>query len=219
MAHGCGRLSQDALAAGVRGLVIPDLPLEPARSADREPSNGTQHRATQVYQAGAASARRRRSGQAARETAAPHGGEHDAAPAPLPEVIDCLWRGGLQRILLAAPTTPDARLTRIGRRAQGFLYAVTVTGVTGVRDCISSETVRFLARASAVAGCPVLAGFGIADARSAARAARHCDGVIIGSALVEILRRGSARRSNDELRRFLVQVRRALRHVKGARQC
>ena len=107
------------------------------------------------------------------------------------------------------------RLGLIGGQTHGFLYAVTVTGVTGPRDRLPPETATFLRRAKAATRRPVLAGFGIASAKSAARIANHCDGVIIGSVLIEILRRSSGRESIKQLGRFLVQVRRALSERKG----
>jgi tryptophan synthase alpha chain len=90
-----------------------------------------------------------------------------------------------------------------------------VTGVTGPRDRLPPETAKFLRRAKAATHRPVLAGFGIASAKTAAHIAAHCDGVIIGSALIEILRRSSGRESIKQLGRFLVQVRRALSKRKG----
>ncbi|MDO8631411.1 MAG: tryptophan synthase subunit alpha [Phycisphaerales bacterium] len=131
------------------------------------------------------------------------------------EAFDRLWTKGLERILLAAPTTQAERLGRIGRQTRGFLYAVTVTGVTGVRDRLPPETAEFLRRARAATHRPVLAGFGIASAKTAAQIAIHCDGVIIGSALIEILKCGSGRESIKQLGRFLVQVRRALSERHG----
>jgi len=177
LSYGGERLLRDARAVGVRGLVVPDLPLK-----SRVPS---------------------------RKLPSPTG-RFDALDA-----ADQLFHGALERILLAAPTTPKTRLALIGRQTRGFLYAVTVTGVTGVRDRLPPETAEFLRRARAATRRPVLAGFGIASANAAAHIAIHCDGVIIGSAIIEILRRGPGRESIKRLGRFLVQVRRALSERKG----
>lgn len=177
LAYGCDRLLRDALAVGVRGLIVPDLP-----SKVRSPS---------------------RKGPALTGNSDPL----DAA--------DQVWSDGLERILLAAPTTQKNRLGSIGRQTRGFLYAVTVTGVTGVRDRLPSETARFLLRAKEATRRPVLAGFGIASAKTAAHIAAHCDGVIIGSALIEILQTNSGRETVKQLGRFLVQVRRALCERQG----
>ena len=131
------------------------------------------------------------------------------------DAADQIWSDALERILLAAPTTQTDRLRRLGRQTRGFLYAVTVTGVTGARDRLPPETAQFLRRAKSATRRPVLAGFGIASATTAARIAAHCDGVIIGSALIEVLQRNSGRDAVKQLGRFLVHVRRALSKPKG----
>jgi tryptophan synthase alpha chain len=117
---------------------------------------------------------------------------------------------GWERILLATPNTTPARLRAIGRATRGFLYAVTVTGVTGARLTLPPETLRFLRRARQATQRPVLAGFGIADAASATRVAQACDGVIVGSALIERLRSGPAARAVQRARSFLKSLRKAL---------
>jgi tryptophan synthase alpha chain len=117
---------------------------------------------------------------------------------------------GWERILLATPNTTPARLQAIGRATRGFLYAVTVTGVTGARRTLPPETLRFLKRARHATQRPVLAGFGIADAGSAARVAQACDGVIVGSALIDQVRHGRPAGAVQRARRFLKSLRRAL---------
>ena len=90
---------------------------------------------------------------------------------------------GLALVPLVAPTTPDERLARIGERARGFLYTVSVTGTTGERSAASfDEVVR---RAKAATSVPVALGFGIGTPdQAAAAAAAGADGVIVGSRLV-----------------------------------
>jgi len=90
---------------------------------------------------------------------------------------------GLALVPLVAPTTPDERLHVIGRRARGFLYAVSVTGTTGERSGASFDAV--LRRAKAATDVPVALGFGIGTPEQAAAAARAgADGVIVASRLV-----------------------------------
>jgi tryptophan synthase alpha chain len=92
---------------------------------------------------------------------------------------------GLALVPLVAPTTPEARLARIGARARGFLYTVTRTGTTGERVDLDGELAAVLARAAACTDVPVAAGFGIGTPEQAAAAARAgADGVIVGSRLV-----------------------------------
>jgi tryptophan synthase alpha chain len=92
---------------------------------------------------------------------------------------------GLALVPLAAPTSTDERLAAIGARARGFIYTVSVTGITGERTGLAEELPGMLARVRAHAGVPVAVGFGISTAEHAATAAAAgADGVIVGSRLV-----------------------------------
>lgn len=90
----------------------------------------------------------------------------------------------LDTIFLAAPTSTSARLKVIADATRGFLYLVSVTGVTGAHSQVARDLGEFAARVRAVTSKPICVGFGIANARSAAQVARIADGVIVGSALV-----------------------------------
>jgi tryptophan synthase alpha chain len=94
---------------------------------------------------------------------------------------------GVDLVLLAAPTTPPARLAEIGRRTRGFLYCVSVAGVTGARTELPASVVAQLAAARAVCAAPVAVGFGVARPEQVAALAAHADGVVVGSALVQRL--------------------------------
>jgi tryptophan synthase alpha chain len=92
---------------------------------------------------------------------------------------------GLALVPLVAPTTPDERLERIGARARGFLYTVSLTGTTGERAELERDLAGLLARVAARTDVPVALGFGIGEPFQAAAAARAgADGVIVGSRLV-----------------------------------
>lgn len=103
-------------------------------------------------------------------------------------------------VLLAAPTTGEARLRELGRRSRGFLYLVSVTGVTGARAGLPADLDGFARRAREASELPLCLGFGIAGPEQAASAAQRADGVIVGSALVERLERGGEREALDLLR-------------------
>ncbi len=92
---------------------------------------------------------------------------------------------GLHLVFLAAPTSTVARLNQIGAATEGFLYLVSVVGVTGARARVAADLADFVARARAATRKPVCVGFGISNAESARQVARIADGVIVGSALVE----------------------------------
>jgi tryptophan synthase alpha chain len=118
---------------------------------------------------------------------------------------------GLDLISLAAPTTTPDRLARLATESQGYLYYVSFAGVTGGGQL---DTTAVLAKAGELrrqANVPVLVGFGIRDAASAAALAPAADGIVVGSALVEAL---AGAGSPDEAARragaFLAPLRAAL---------
>jgi len=109
----------------------------------------------------------------------------DLPPEESAEFHDAFAAHGIALILLASPTTTDARLALLCEQARGYLYYVSFAGVTGASDRLDTtqastrlHAIRHLSRA------PVVAGFGIRDAASAAAMAREADGVVVGSALV-----------------------------------
>jgi tryptophan synthase alpha chain len=97
---------------------------------------------------------------------------------------------GLSLVLLAAPTTPPERLKAIGAATHGFLYFVSVTGVTGARAELPADLPAKLAAARAATKVPVAVGFGVSTAEQARALAAHADAVVVGSALVDALHRG-----------------------------
>jgi tryptophan synthase alpha chain len=106
------------------------------------------------------------------------------------ELAHAASEAGIDRVLLAAPTTSPARLAEIGERSRGFLYFVTVTGVTGVRSALPPELPSQLARARAAARVPVAAGFGISSPQQARELSQHADAIVVGSAIVRALASG-----------------------------
>lgn len=112
-------------------------------------------------------------------------------------------------VLLASPTTPEARVARLCEDAAGYLYYVSFNGVTGASDRLDMRAAGGrLRQLRQAAGVPVVAGFGIRDAASAVAMAAEADGVVIGSALVAELAAASdpVRVAGD----FLAPIRRAL---------
>ena len=102
---------------------------------------------------------------------------------PLDELAG-LSAPGIEVSLLASPATPDDRLAEIGRRSQGFVYAVSVMGTTGERDRLAPSAAALAARVKQVTDLPVLLGFGISTPEQAAEAAAVADGVIVGAAVM-----------------------------------
>ena len=102
---------------------------------------------------------------------------------------------GLALVQMVTPVTPVERLELLCREAKGFVYAVTMTGTTGKSADgkfadVPLEVLDYMDRVKQLATVPVCAGFGIRSARQVARLAPHVDGVVVGSALVEVLERG-----------------------------
>ena len=97
---------------------------------------------------------------------------------------------GVETVLLAALTTPEDRLRRICDRSRGFIYGVSLLGVTGERTTLSNRAEEMGRRLKAVTDKPVLLGVGLSTPAQAAEAASVSDGVIVGSALVRRLLEG-----------------------------
>jgi len=102
--------------------------------------------------------------------------------APFDAVLE---PAGIARIDLYAPTTPDDRLARLVPRATGFVYCVSLTGVTGARRALGSDVAAFAGRVRAHARVPVALGFGISEPSHVAALRGLVDGVAIGSAAID----------------------------------
>ena len=94
---------------------------------------------------------------------------------------------GVETVMLAAPTAPDARLPRIAARARGFVYSVGLLGVTGEREQLAASATALAARVKAITDVPVLVGVGVSNAEQAYQATRIADGVIQGASVVRRL--------------------------------
>jgi tryptophan synthase alpha chain len=136
LTYGYERLAAAALAAGVCGFIVPDLPLDES--------------------------------------------------AALRAALDV---HGLALVQMVTPVTPPERLARLCTASQGFVYAVTMTGTTGKSVAVPDDVIAYLERVRSKASVPVCAGFGIRSREQVLRLRGHVDGVIVGSALVELLER------------------------------
>ncbi len=97
---------------------------------------------------------------------------------------------GIGLIQLVTPATPDDRLKRLADASRGFLYAVTITGITGGDTSMPADLANYLDSVSAASSLPVCAGFGVRTAEDVVNIGKHAAGAIVGSALVEVLERG-----------------------------
>ena len=109
----------------------------------------------------------------------------DCPPEEADPLADALDAVGIALIRLATPTTDDERLRTVVRRTSGFVYYVSVAGVTGVKEADAESVAPAVSRVKAASGLPVAVGFGIKTPERAAQVARVADGVVVGSALVD----------------------------------
>ncbi len=96
---------------------------------------------------------------------------------------------GLDLVQLAAPTSGPARLRRIARASQGFVYLVALTGITGERAALPADLVTLVRDLRTVTTKPICVGFGISSPAHVAEVVRYADGVIVGSAIVGLVER------------------------------
>ncbi len=106
------------------------------------------------------------------------------------EIAAALKQHGLALIQLVTPVTTDERLAKSCAASTGFVYAVTVTGITGGAARENDRLAEYLAKVAAASPVPVCAGFGVREPAQVAEIGRYVPGVIVGSALVEAMERG-----------------------------
>lgn len=105
---------------------------------------------------------------------------------------DRLSEAGLALIQLVTPATPKDRIEMITNQSSGFIYAVTIKGVTGGEDALSADVTDYLKQVQEIAKIPVCAGFGIREKSDVEMLANHVDGIIVGSAIVETIEQGNS---------------------------
>lgn len=111
----------------------------------------------------------------------------DLPPEESDELRAALRSQGIDAIFLLPPTLDDGRARFVAQRSSGFLYLVSLTGVTGARDRLPPDLASFVARVREMTGLPLAVGFGISTPAQAAQVARVADGVIVGSALIRAI--------------------------------
>ena len=129
------------------------------------------------------------------------------------DVYETALRYGIDPIFLITRTTSDERIKKIAARAHGYLYLVAVLGVTGVRDTVSSGALELLQRVRNHTTLPLALGFGIATPDHAKTCAEAgADGVIVGSAIVEIIGKnlGNPDKMERDLKMYVGQMKKAL---------
>ena len=120
--------------------------------------------------------------------------------------------GDMPLIQMLAPTSPDERMEAIARNAKGFIYLVSVTGVTGERREVSNDLGNLIARVRSHTSAPVCVGFGIGTPEQAVQVGQLADGVIVGSACVKTI--GGSKTPVETAKQFAAEFRSALSGVR-----
>ncbi len=111
-------------------------------------------------------------------------------------------QNGISLIRLVTLTTPKERIKKIAESAKGFLYAVTVTGITGSRNKFSEDLAEFLSFVKSESSVPVLAGFGVSTQEQVEEVCKHCDGVIVGSKIIDLFEKGE----REEIKKLILSA-------------
>jgi tryptophan synthase alpha chain len=119
----------------------------------------------------------------------------DLPPEEAGDVLTACRQHGVKAVFIVAPTTPASRLPVIGQAATGFIYYVSREGVTGVRDQVATNIPEAVAAIKRHTPLPVVVGFGISTREQVRQVAACADGVVVGSALVNVIKAGLADRA------------------------
>jgi tryptophan synthase alpha chain len=132
----------------------------------------------------------------------------DLTPDEGSELESLTQKYNLDLIYFLAPTSTDARIKQVSAKARGFIYLVSLTGVTGTRKNLSAGLENFVTKVRrSSSGTPLCVGFGISTPEQAKRVAAVADGVIVGSRLIQIIDEDPTLKS---LKRFVSSLRKAL---------
>jgi len=130
----------------------------------------------------------------------------DLPPEEGGELETCAVREGMDLIYLLAPTSSEQRVDLVSQRSRGFVYLVSLAGVTGARQDLPPDLEAFVGRVRKRTAMPLCVGFGISTPEQARRAAGAADGVIVGSRLLQLMDGQPYRHLND----FVTGLRKAL---------
>jgi tryptophan synthase alpha chain len=134
----------------------------------------------------------------------------DYPPEECLEFSALMKRNDVDSIFLLAPTSTKKRIDEVARSGSGYLYYVSLRGVTGAANIDVSEISSNMPRLRAATRLPIGVGFGIRDAESARRVAQTADAVVIGSRIIQEIEAGSADSAVSRVKAFLKPIRQAL---------
>ena len=125
----------------------------------------------------------------------------DLPPDEAPDITT-----SVDTVFLVAPTSTDERIELVAKRSSGFLYLISVTGITGVRKGVSGDLGELVNRVKRHTKLPIAIGFGISSPKQAAEVAKLADGVIVGSAIVDLI----AKKKLKAVSKFVASLRKAI---------
>jgi tryptophan synthase alpha chain len=134
----------------------------------------------------------------------------DYPPEECVDFAALMKRNDVDPIFLLAPTSTDKRIEEVARSGSGYLYYVSLRGVTGAANIDVSEISSRMPKIRAATRMPIGVGFGIRDAESARRIAQTADAVVIGSRIIQEIEAGSAESAVARVKAFLKPIRQAL---------
>jgi tryptophan synthase alpha chain len=140
----------------------------------------------------------------------------DYPPEEAHEFAAQLGQHGLDPIFLLAPTSGEERIAAVGQIARGYVYYVSLKGVTGAGNLDVSSIASKIPAIKSRVSIPVGVGFGIRDAQTARNVAAHADAVVIGSRIVQLLEEAAPEHAARTLTEFIAGVRQALDELSGA---
>lgn len=129
----------------------------------------------------------------------------DLPPDEAGDLIKISKRSGFATVFLLAPTSTSERIRKVAKASQGFIYYVSMTGITGSKLLVDDSIKESIRNIRAVTDKPVAIGFGVSDAEEARAVSKHADGVIVGSAIVRRLHE-----SPESLEEFILEMRKAI---------
>lgn len=133
----------------------------------------------------------------------------DLPPEESDELLRPLEQAGIDLIFLVAPTSTEERLKTVAARASGFVYCVSLTGVTGARDHLPEELPDYLRRVRSVTDLPLAVGFGISRPEHVAALRGKADGAIVGSRIIDVMERTPPDEHSIALRAYAASLREA----------
>jgi tryptophan synthase alpha chain len=134
----------------------------------------------------------------------------DYPPEECAEFAAAAKREGIDPVFLLAPTSTDKRIQQVARVGSGYLYYVSLRGITGATHVDFSEVSARIPKIRAATRLPIGVGFGIRDAESARKVAQSADAVVIGSRIIQEIEAGAADQAVSRVKAFLKPIRQAL---------